>query len=186
MKPVTTPPSQPTIRFKAAVGRLEKSGPDPAIPLPKSMKLPAGEKVMIEATINGFPLRIAAQPDGPRGHCLKVNQAMLAAARVAPGATVSVEITRIGDEPATRMPADLRQALAAAPRAAARWASITPNARQNWILWLSSGKLEETRRTRIQTACDMLGAGKPRVCCFGGLGWLRKDHPTAGDSWRPL
>ena len=66
------------------------------------------------------------------------------------------------------------------------WNEITPNARQNWILWISSGKLEETRTIRIKKACSMLGAGKRRVCCFGGLGWLRKDHKTAGENWRQL
>lgn len=76
--------------------------------------------------------------------------------------------------------------LAAAPRAQAMWNEITPNARQNWILWISSGKLEETRTIRIKKACSMLGAGKRRVCCFGGLGWLRKDHKTAGENWRQL
>ena len=76
--------------------------------------------------------------------------------------------------------------LAAAPRAQAMWNEITPNARQNWILWISSGKLEETRTIRIKKACSMLGAGKRRVCCFGGLSWLRKDHKTAGENWLPL
>jgi hypothetical protein len=25
-----------------------------------------------------------------------------------------------------------------------------------------------------------------RVCCFGGLNWLRKDHAAAGETWLPL
>ena len=114
----------------------------------------------------------------------KVNGAhrLRAAAGAGVGDTVTVEIIRVGDEPSARVPADLRAALAAAPRAQATWDAITPNARQNWVLWLSSGKLAETRATRIKTACSMLGAGK-RVCCFGGLSWLRKDHKTAGENW---
>ncbi|MND03816.1 hypothetical protein D3C83_238160 [compost metagenome] len=59
-------------------------------------------------------------------------------------------------------------------------------ARRDWILWISSGKLPETRQIRIEKACSMLGAGKKRVCCFGGLGWLRKDHAHAGENWLPL
>jgi hypothetical protein len=178
MKPAKLQATKPTIRFSA---RLEGF----LLTLPKgaSAKLPAS-KTMVEATINGFPFRAAL--DGKGSHGLKVNQAMLDAAGAAAGDTVTVEITRVGDEPETRMPVDLRQALAAAPRAQAQWAEITPNARQNWVLWLSSGKLEETRLIRIGKACSMLGAGKKRVCCFGGLGWLRKDHPTAGENWLPL
>jgi hypothetical protein len=178
MKPAKLPAPQPTIRFSA---RLE----EPLLPLPKaaSAKLPRGP-VVVEATINGFPFRAALEGKG--GHGLKVNPIMLAAAGAGMGDTVTVEITRVGEEAETRVPADLREALAAAPRAQATWDANTPNARQNWILWLSSGKLEETRLIRIKKACSMLGAGKKRVCCFGGLTWLRKDHKTAGENWLPL
>jgi hypothetical protein len=178
MKPTKLPAPQPTIRFSA---KLEKA----RLTLPKaaSAKLPAG-RTMIEATINGFPFR--APLEGKGSHCLKVNEVMLDAADAAAGDTVTVEIIRVGDEPAARVPADLRAALTAAPRAQAQWAEISPNARQNWVLWLSSGKLETTRLTRIKTACSMLSGGKKRVCCFGGLTWLRKDHKTAGENWQPL
>jgi len=177
--------TQPTIRFSAKLVRPEKTGSWSLLTLPKgaSAKLPAGQ-TMIEATINGFPFRAALEGKG--SHSFKVNQVMLDAAGAAEGDTVVVEITRVGEEAETRVPADLRQALAAAPRAQAQWAEITPNARQNWVLWLSSGKLEETRLIRIKKACSMLGAGKKRVCCFGGLSWLRKDHKTAGENWLPL
>jgi hypothetical protein len=181
MKPAKLPKPQPTIRFPA---KLEEG----LLTLPKSAsaKLPGRGTTMIEATINGFPFRAALEPDGKGSHWLRVNAAMHAAAGAAAGDTVAVEITRIGDEPETRVPADLRQALAAAPRAQATWSEITPGARRDWILWLSSGKQAETRLIRIGKACSMLGAGKKRVCCFGGLGWLRKDHKTAGGTWLPL
>lgn len=176
--------TKPTIRFSA---RLEASGSGALLTLPKGAgaKLPRSS-VVVEATVNGFPFRAALELDGRGGHWLKANKVMLDAAGADAGDTVTVEITRVGDEPATRVPADLREALAAVPRAQAQWTEITPNARQNWILWLSSGKLAETRLTRIKTACSMLGAGKKRVCCFGGLGWLRKDHKSAGENWLPL
>lgn len=178
MKPAPLPETKPTIRFSA---KLEEG----LLTLPKaaSAKLPAG-KTVVEATINGFPFRAALEGKG--GHSLKVNEVMHDAAGAEAGDTVMVEIIRVGDEPVARVPADLRAAIAAIPRAEAQWAAITPNARQNWVLWLSSGKLETTRQTRIKTACSMLGAGKKRVCCFGGLTWLRKDHKTAGENWLPL
>jgi len=141
---------------------------------------------MVEATINGFPFRAALEPNGQGSHCLRVNPALHDAAVADAGDTVTVEITRTGEEPELRVPMDLRQALAAAPRAQALWADITPMARRDWILWLSSAKLSETRRLRIKKACSMLASGKRRVCCFGGLNWLRKDHPTAGGTWLPL
>ena len=136
---------------------------------------------MVEGTINGFPFRAALEPNGKGSHGLRVNQAMHDAAGADAGDTVTVEITRAEEEPETRVPMDLRKALAAAPLAQALWAEITPMARQNWILWISSAKQPETRRSRIEKACDMLASGKRRVCCFGGLNWLRKDHATAAE-----
>ncbi len=74
------------------------------------------------------------------------------------------------------MPADLRRALAAHPRAQKTWDDITPLARRDWILWLCSAKLAETRVRRIKKACSMLATGKRRVCCFGGINWLIKSQ----------
>jgi hypothetical protein len=141
---------------------------------------------MVEGTINGFPFRAALEPNGKGSHWLRVNKAMHDTTGADGGDTVTVEITRAGEEPETRVPMDLCKALAAAPLAQALWADITPLARQDWILWISSAKKPETRTSRIEKACAMLASGKRRVCCFGGLKWLRKDHATSGGTWRPL
>src|SRR5471030_438984 len=109
--------------------------------LPKnaSAKLPSRGMTRVEGTINGFPFRAALEPNGQGSHWLRVNQAMRDAAGADAGDTVAVEITRAEEEPELRVPMDLRQALAAAPQAQAFWAEITPMARRDWILWMSSG-----------------------------------------------
>lgn len=141
---------------------------------------------MIEGTIDGFPFRAALESNGKGRHRFRVNQSMLEAAGADPGDTVTVEIARVGEEPETRVPRDLRHALAAIPRAQASWADITPIARRDWILWISTAKQLETRRRRIEKGCDMLASGKRRVCCFGGMKWLMKDHAASGGTWLPL
>jgi hypothetical protein len=141
---------------------------------------------MVEGMINGFPFRAALEPNGKGSCLLKVQKAIRDAAGADTKESVMVEITRAGEEPETRVPADLRKALAAAPPAQASWADITPSARREWILWISSAKQPETRSRRIERACDMLASGKRRVCCFGGLNWLTKDLPTSGGTWREL
>ena len=191
MKPAQRQETPSTIRFSARLVRseaAEKIGSGTLLTLPKSAsaKLPAQGRTMVEGVINGFPFRAALEPNGQGSHSLKVNQAMGDAADAAAGDTVAVEIMRVEKEPATRVPTDLHQALATAPRAQAVWTDTTPLARRDWILWLSSTKNPETRQLRIKKACSMLAAGKRRVCCFGGINWLRKDHPTAGETWRPL
>jgi hypothetical protein len=191
MKLAARQETKSTIRFSAKLLRpeaTEKTASWTVLTLPKSAsaKLPSRGMTMIEGTINGFPFRAALEPDGQGSHCLKVNQAMHDAAGAEVGDTVTVEITRIEEEPEIRVPTDLHQALAATPKAQAIWLEITPMARRDWILWLSSGKQPETRAIRIEKACDMLASGKRRVCCFGGLNWLRKDHEAAGETWLPL
>jgi Bacteriocin-protection, YdeI or OmpD-Associated len=44
-----------------------------------------------------------------------------------------------------KLPADLRAALRAAPKALAAWREFTPLARNEWICWISSPKKPETR-----------------------------------------
>src|SRR2546425_9783764 len=146
-----------TIRFSAKLLRpkaAEKIGAWTLLTLPKnaSAKLPSRGMTMVEGTINSFPFRAALEPNGEESHRLRVNKALHDAAGADAGDTVTVEITRAGEEPETRVPMDLRRALAAAPLAQALWADITPIARRNWILWTSSAKQPETRRRRIDKA----------------------------------
>jgi Domain of unknown function (DUF1905)/Bacteriocin-protection, YdeI or OmpD-Associated len=180
-----------TIRFSAKLFRpkeTEKIGSWTVLTLPKnaSAKLPSRGMTMVEGTLNGFPFRAAFEPNGKGSHWLRVSKAMRDAAGADAVDTVTVEIMRAGEEPATRVPMDLRKALATAPLAQALWGDITPIARRDWILWISSAKQLETRRCRIEKACAMLASGKRRVCCFGGIKWLRKNHATAGGTWLQL
>jgi len=69
-------------------------------------------------------------------------------------------------ESAPRMPTDLRKALAAAPMAKALWGDLTPIARMDFVSWIDAAKQPETRRRRIERACDMLVSGKRRPCCY--------------------
>lgn len=186
MKLVKRQETQSTILFSGKLFRPKSTKKTVALlTLPKNAnaKFPSKGVAMIEGTINGFPFRAALEPNGKGGHWLRVSKALQNAAGAVD--TVAVEITRVGEEPETRVPLDLRKALAAAPLAQAVWVNITPIARRDWILWISSAKQPETRKRRIKNACDMLKSGKQRVCCFGGLNWLMKDHATS-DGWRPL
>src|ERR1700687_3802921 len=191
MKPAKLQETKSTIRFSAKLfwpKATKKIGSWTLLTLPKnaSAKLPSRGMTMVEGTINGFPFRAALEPNGKGSHSLKVSRAMRDAAGADAEDTATVEITRAGEEPETRVPMDLRKALAAAPQAQALWADITPIARRDWILWISSAKQPETRRRRIERACAMLASGKRRVCCFGGIKWLMKDHAKSGGMWLQL
>ncbi len=178
------------IRFSARLFPLkgsEKTGLW-TLTLPKnaSAKLPSRGTTMVEGMISSFPFRAALEPNGEGSHWLRVNKIMRDAAGADAVGTVTVEITRVGEEPEIRVPIDLRKALAAAPLALAGWEDITPMARRDWIFSISSAKQPETRRRRIAKACDMLACGKRRLCCFPGVKWLMEKNAKSCGMWLPL
>jgi hypothetical protein len=180
-----------TIRFKAKLFRPDATAKIwswALLTLPKSAsaKLPSRGMTMVEGTINSIPFRAALEPNGKGSHWFRVNKAMHDAAGADSGDTVTVEITRAGEEPEVRVPMDLRKALRAAPLAQASWADITPMARRDWIFSISSAKQPETRRRRIEKACSMLASGKRRLCCFPGIKWLMKENAKSCGMWLQL
>jgi hypothetical protein len=173
--------TKPKIRFKAKLFRpaqSEKAGSWSFLTLPKnaSAKLPSRGMTPIEGTINGFPFQAALEPDGQKSHWLKVDRKLSKAANADTGDVVTLEITPGGKDTEPEVPTDLRKALATAdPKARALWSDITPNARRDWIHWITSAKQVETRTRRIKNACSMLAAGKRRVCCFDRSGFYSKS-----------
>ncbi len=168
------------IRFSAKLFRpaaTEKAGSWTFLTLPKdaSAKLPSRGMTTVDGTINGFPFQATLEPDGQKGHWLKVNRKMSEAAGADAGDDITLEIAPVGEEPEPKVPADLRKALAAVPKARALWSDITPMARRDWIHWITSAKQPETRTRRIKSACSMLIAGKRRPCCFDRSGFYSKS-----------
>ena len=67
-----------------------------------------------------------------------------------------------------KMPADLKQVLISDPKALAAWESLTPLARNEWICWTVSVKMEETRKEHVERVRTQLKEGKRRPCCWIG------------------
>ena len=168
------------IRFKAKLLRPAESDKGDSwtfVILPKnaSAKLPSRGMTAIEGIINGFHFQATLEPDGQKSHWLKVDRKLAKAAGANAGDVVTLEVAPAAKEPEPTVPADLRKALAAAPKARKLWFDITPVARRDWIHWLISAKQPETRARRIKNACSMLAAGKRRVCCFDRSGFYSKS-----------
>lgn len=86
--------------------------------------------------------------------------------------------TEIAGGVAHELPADLRQALASAPKALAAWEDITPLARNEWICWNVTVKQPETRKNHIKRTVTELQEGKRRPCCWIGC-IHRTDKPIS-------
>lgn len=145
------------------------------LPSSASAKLRTRAMTTVQGTINGFPFKATLEPDGQRSHWLKVSRKLREAAGAEAGDVVALEITPVAEQLELKVPADLRKALAAAPKARTLWSDITPVARRDWISWITSAKQPETRARRIANACQMLAAGKRRVCCFDRSGFYSKS-----------
>ena len=66
------------------------------------------------------------------------------------------------------LPADLRKALAADPKAHAIWESLRPLSRNEWICWTVSVKKAETRKGHVRRVVSELRDGMRRPCCWIG------------------
>ena len=164
--------TKPKIRFRApllAPPTSMKLGSTTILTLPSgvSAKLRSRGSTEVDGTINSVPFpRARVLPNGEGSQWLRVNRVLREAAGAGIGDLVKMEIVPVEDQRESTPPTDLRQALAAAPKARALWDDITPLARRDWILWVESAKQPETRARRVKAACSMLAGGKRRVCCF--------------------
>jgi hypothetical protein len=172
--------------FKTRLLRPAVPGKDSSwafLVLPKaaSDKLPRRGRTSVEGTINGHAFQATLDPDGQLSHWLRVSKELREAAHADVGDIVTVQISPADPEPEPQVPDDLRGALAASPEARAGWEDTTTIARLDWIHWIESAKQAKTRKSRIESACDMLSSGKKRVCCFDQSGFYSKSFsaPTA-------
>jgi hypothetical protein len=169
-------PAMEPARRRAAQREEDQSWTFLILPKKASAKLPSRGMTAIEGTINGVRFQAVLEPDGQKSHWLKIDRKLSEAAGADSGDIVTLEIAPAAEEPEPDVPTDLRKALAAAdPKARALWSDITPNARRDWIHWMTSAKQPETRARRIKNACSMLAAGKRRVCCFDRSGFYSKS-----------
>lgn len=76
------------------------------------------------------------------------------------------------------LPADVRSALLANPKALQIWESLTPLARNEWICWDITVKQPATRKSHVERTVSELLEGMRRPCCWMGC-IHRKDKPIS-------
>ena len=84
----------------------------------------------------------------------------------------------VSDGVVHKMPVDLLEALTSDSKALAKWESLTPLARNEWICWTILVKKEETRADHVRRVVTELKEGMRRPCCW--LGCIhRTDKPLS-------
>jgi hypothetical protein len=142
------------------------------LPEDASAELPSRGMTMVAGTINGVPFKAVLEPDGrwspgkSSSHWFRPDQALLDAAAASVGDTVQVALEPTQEWIEPEVPDDVKEALAASPKAEALWNDITPLARWDWIRWIRAVKTPETRQKHIDVALDKLNKGMRRPCCF--------------------
>lgn len=144
------------------------------LPKTESDKFPRRGRTGVEGTINGQSFQAVLEPDGQLSHWLKIPRALLETIVVDAGSMVTLDVQPIANELEPPLPPAFSAALARSPEARATWDNTTTVARIDWVHWMVSARQEKTRASRIAGACDMLAAGKKRVCCFDQSGYYSK------------
>jgi len=94
-----------------------------------------------------------------------------------------MEKQKISSGTAHILSADLKKALVASPKALAKWESLTPLARNEWICWTISVKTAETRKDHVKRIVSELIEGKRRPCCWMGCTHRKDKKLSAAQKW---
>jgi hypothetical protein len=155
----------PAIRFES---QIQRAGGLTIVRLPDdaSARLPSRGQVAVTAVMNGHGFQAVLEPDGKRGHWLKVDEKLRQALAVSEGDAVELTVEPASDWPEPDIPEDFQAALAGAPDICGLWASITPMARWEWVRWINATRNPRTRQRRVEAGISKLRSGKRRPCCF--------------------
>ena len=137
------------------------------LPEEASAELPSRGQVAVQGKINGYGFRTVLEPDGSSGHWMRIEPDLQEAAALdaARTAVVTLQITK--DWPEPDVPADLSQAIGAAPpKVQEKWKEITPMARWEWVRWVNETRNPQTRAVRIEKTISKLNGNHRRPCCF--------------------
>ena len=163
--PVREASGRPAVCFGAHV---QTAGASTILRLPAeaSAELPSRGQVAVTGVMNGHAFQAVLEPDGRRGHWLKLDKELLQASAVREGDSVAVSVEPTKDWPEPAMPRDFQAALADAPDLSEFWTTITPMARWEWVRWINATRNPRTRERRVEVGISKLRSGKRRPCCF--------------------
>ncbi len=160
-------PSEPApISFTAALCTIDETT---LVRLPGDVSqwLPSRGQVAVQASIGGRDFETVVEPDGRRGHWIRVDEVLQRVTGVSSGDSAELTLQVALEWPEPDVPDDLAAALAEAPaKIRDVWADITPMARWEWVRWVQATRNPQTRQRRVEVSISKLDGGKRRPCCF--------------------
>lgn len=82
------------------------------------------------------------------------------------------------------IPKEVRRVLEKNKAAGAAWNSLTPLARNEWLCWVESAKLIDTRKRRVERVGTELVEGIRRPCCW--IGCIHRTDKALSPSVRGI
>ena len=157
---------QAPIRFTAELSAIDDTVLV-RLPSDASGRLPSRGQVAVQGSIGDHDFETVVEPDGHRGHWIRVDDSLQRAAGISLGDSVALTLQVAAEWPEPAVPDDLAAALADAPaRIHAVWEDITPMARWEWVRWVQATRNPETRERRVEVSISKMDGGKRRPCCF--------------------
>jgi hypothetical protein len=164
--PAHTTDAAPTVRFEGTLSTIDDTVLV-QLPTDASEGLPSRGQVAVHATIDGHAFDTVVEPDGRRGHWVRVGEDLQKEAGVAPGDRVTLTLDVAEEWPEPDVPEDLAGALSEAPDDIRDvWGDITPMARWEWVRWVQATRNPSTRQRRVEVSISKMESGKRRPCCF--------------------
>lgn len=145
------------MRFAATIELNGKSATGIEVPADVLAGLDAGKRPKVQVTINGHTYRTSVGSMGGRS-LLPVSAEVRAAAGVAAGDAVEVEVALDTAPRTVEVPDDLAAALAAVPGARAAFDALTYSNQRRHVMAVTDAKTDATRRRRIdKIAAELAG-----------------------------
>jgi len=146
------------MKFRATVELSGKSATGIEVPAEIIERLGKGKRPPVTVTIAGYTYRTTVGAMGGR-FMVPLSAENRAAASVAAGDEVALEITLDTEPREVTVPSDFAAALSNDAAARAAFDKMSNSHKQRWILSITSAKAPETRKRRITKAIEGIRAG---------------------------
>ncbi|MGI8701000.1 MAG: YdeI/OmpD-associated family protein [Nocardioidaceae bacterium] len=147
------------MRFSTTIELGGKTATGFAVPDDVIAALGAGRRPAVAVTIGTYTYRTTAASMGGR-FLVPLSAENRAAAGVAAGDQVVVDIEADAEPRTVAVPPDLADALAQDPAAAQFFEALAHSHRKEWARWVDEAKKPQTRSARVARAVDALRAGR--------------------------
>jgi len=145
--------------FRAVIQEAGGGGAFVEIPFDVEQAFGAS-RVKVTATIDGEPYRGSLVRMGGDCHMLLVLKEIRQKIGKGAGDEVAVTVREDTEPRRVEVPADFRDALATREAARSFFERLSYTNQREYVAWITSARRDETRRSRITRALDMLADGK--------------------------